>query len=286
MTRTLVKYSCSSHHSVGGDWSLDGTAKESSVVAAGKPPPTLRRPNGTQPTAHMDNSTQPNIDLCPNFRPSTGRPVNPQRAPTYATVGAQHASQVAVPPGSEAISSVMHNLGNVCQSRRQPGQWDQNQPESVLDSLICDLTGRMDKIDKRTLNLEAARGNFPSLGQEDQGQTTLRWALTQKSWESWTRKLVKLQADMNTMLAQLEQVSKQCRQHQLTTERSLARLNDLANPPPSIITIGTHHSTPAHSPPACPSTPIDALALPSRSSSPAVQVEQAQVHQAGPEGQV
>lgn len=241
--------SCDSHQR--GGWNL-GSFEGSAPQA----PQALRRPNSTQSLPQRTRLQSPNPDFSPNFRSNVSPPAP---KPQFKPLEGGSTLQVSAP----IQEGVMQHLGNVYTGRGQASQDRHDPRESALDSLVYDLTARLDNIASRTKTLEA-RGNFPPLESGD----APKWTLSQKTWESWTKKVSKLPAEMQKNVDQLAEV---CRQRQLATEKSLARIDDLARPSPSVINVGSPSSTPPHSPPAGPSTPADALSSPT--SSPLLQTQ-------------
>ena len=233
---------CDSHQR--GGWSLEVSPPQSS--------PALRRPHSAHP--QPPRVLPSGLDFSPTFRSNPGRQQDPQ--------------QVAALPASEGS---MHSLGNVCQSRRQASQDKHAQQEGVFDGLICDLTGRLDKIEQRTETLETSHGGFPPLESADQGAPAQghhpKWNLTQKGWDAWVKKVSLLQADIQRNTDRLDQMGKLCRQQQLATEKSIARLEDLVHSPPPVVDIRSTGTTPPVSPPTGATTPVDALQSPSGSPS-------------------
>ena len=243
---------CDSHQR--GGWSLG--SPEGHLPQT---PQALRRPNLIQPPQRT-RLPSPAPDFSPTFRSNVSPPAplppkiqfkQLEGSSTYAAVGSpsqQGTGQLSAPAGPEGA---MQLLGNVHAGRGQSSQDRHDPRESALDSLIYDLTGRLDNIERRTKTLESDRGNFPPL--------EVGWSLSQKTWDSWTKRVSKLPAEMQKNIDQLGEV---CRQRQLATEKSLARLDDLTRPSPPVVNIGSPSSSPPSSPRVGSNTPTDALCSP------------------------
>ena len=216
-------------------------------------PQPLRRPNSGQPPPSVTAALPGAVThFPPDLRPNPGSqwdrsPSGPSRQHVATVVGAK--------PAPGIVQPVLQSLGTVCAARTPPGPSGQCKQDqvSVFDSLIGDLTGRLDKIEDRIRSLESARGEFPPLEPRDQ-----KWTLSHKTWEAWSKKVQKLQTDVLTNAEQLDQATKLCRQQQLSTEKSIARLDSCVRPSPPPIDITSPNSTPQRA-----NTPTDALATPS-----------------------
>ena len=213
----------------------------------------LRRPNQALP-----GSFAPDIDTPPkNLRPNAG--AAQQRKPEVKSL----AKIVADSPAQ------MKDLGTVCQVRAQPqvpqpGQLSRPEQEkqehaTVFDGLIGDLTVRLGKLEGQLSKLQAG---FPPLEQRDaKGQ---KFVLTHKQWEAFCSKVQKLQVDARTSTDKLEQATALCRQWQLSTEKSIARLDSWVKPLP----LRTVESDPGAGPSTPPFNVTSPNPTPPRSNTP------------------
>ena len=223
------------------------------VAAPLERPAPLRRPN--------EASRPPVEDFTPAFRPQGARKLpNSAKTPTYAAVGAQ--STLTQATLTSALNEVqMQSLGQVSSNsnRGQAANWNnldqETQTGSSIDSLVGDLTNRLEGLDQRMTNLE----KFPPLDTKEQ------WTLTQRSWEGLNKKFLTLQKQLDNAMTQLDRTTQTCLKNQLANEKSFARMQEKIDPPQPIITVGEETNTDEQQTPASPLVP-DALS--SRPSSP------------------
>ena len=132
----------------------------------------------------------------------------------------------------------------------------ETQTGSSIDSLVGDLTSRLEGLDQRMTTLE----KFPPLDTKEQ------WTLTQKSWEGLNKKFLTLQKQLDNAMTQLDRTTQTCLKNQLANEKSFARMEDKIYPPQPVITVGEETTTNEQQTPASPLVPKDALS--SRPTSP------------------
>ena len=217
-------------------------------------PAPLRRPN--------EAFRPPVEDFTPEFRPQGARKLpSSTKTPTYAAVGAQ--STLTQATLTSALNEVqLQSLGQVsCSSNRgQTANWNnldqETQTGSSIDSLVGDLTNRLEGLDQRMTNLE----KFPPLDTKEQ------WTLTQRSWEGLNKKFLTLQKQLDNAMTQLDRTTQTCLKNQLANEKSFARIDNNMYPPPPIITVGEETTTDEQQTPASPLESKDVLT--SRPTSP------------------
>ena len=156
---------------------------------------------------------------------------------------------------TSALNEVqLQSLGQVSGSsnRGQTANWNnldqETQTGSSIDSLVGDLTSRLEGLDQRMTNLE----KFPPLDTKEQ------WTLTQRSWEGLNKKFLTLQKQLDNAMTQLDRTTQTCRKNQLANEKSFARMQEKIDPPQPIITVGEETNTDEQQTPASPLLP-DAL---------------------------
>ena len=224
------------------------------VAAPLERPAPLRRPN--------EAFRPPVEDFTPEFRPQGARKLpSSTKTPTYAAVGAQ--STLTQATLTSALNEVqMQSLGQVSSNsnRGQAANWNnldqETQTGSSIDSLVGDLTNRLEGLDKRMTSLE----KFPPLDTKEQ------WTLTQRSWEGLNKKFLTLQKQFENLTTQLDRTTQTCLKNQLANEKSFARIDDKMYPPPPIITVGEETTTDEQQTPASPLVSKDVLT--SRPTSP------------------
>ena len=224
------------------------------VAAPLERPAPLRRPN--------EAFRPPVEDFTPEFRPQGARKLpSSTKTPTYAAVGAQ--STLTQASLTSSLNEVqMQSLGQVSSNsnRGQAANWNnldqETQTGSPIDSLVGDLTNRLEGLDKRMTSLE----KFPPLDTKEQ------WTLTQKSWEGLNKKFLTLQKQLDNAMTQLDRTTQTCLKNQLANEKSFARIDDKMYPPQPIITVGEETTTNEQQTPASPLVPKDVLT--SRPTSP------------------